>query len=145
MAYWLWVHHSQQIHHLWSAKRSWGARGQESQLTHSHHDKAKLPSQMLMESHCIYLGRARAGAWTKTSQDQSDSTTERLQTALLCYPAAVRTVRVCQDLRAWKQICACLKQNWALPETGADVKHFGQVISVTKAGIRYMGLISLKC
>lgn len=43
--------------------------------THSHHDKAKLPSEMLMELHCIYLGRARAGAWTKTSQDQSDSTT----------------------------------------------------------------------
>lgn len=66
--------------------------------THSHHDKAKLPSQMLMELHCIYLGRDRAGARTKTSQDQSDSTIGRLQTALLCYPAAVRTVRVCQDL-----------------------------------------------
>lgn len=35
MAYWLWVHHSQQTHHLRSAKRAQGAKGQESQLTHT--------------------------------------------------------------------------------------------------------------
>lgn len=35
MAYWPWLHHSQQIHHLWSAKRARGAKGQESQLTHT--------------------------------------------------------------------------------------------------------------
>lgn len=70
--------------------------------THSHHYKAKLPSRTPMELHCIYLGRARTGAWTKTSQDQSDSTTGKLQTVPLCYPAAVSTARVCQDLRGWK-------------------------------------------
>lgn len=73
------------------SKKSLGSKG-PGVPTHSHHDKAKLPSQMLMELHCIYLGTARDGAWTKTSQDQSGSTTGRLQTALLCYPAAVRTV-----------------------------------------------------
>lgn len=78
--------------------REWGARIP----THSHHYKAKLPSQMPVELHCIYLGRAGARAWTKTSQDQSDSTTGRLQTVPLCYPTAVSTVRVCQDLWAWK-------------------------------------------
>lgn len=82
----------------WRDLREWGARIP----THSHHHKAKLPSRTPMELHCIYLGRAGAGAWTKTSQDQSDSTTGKLQTVLLCYPAAVSTARVCQDIWAWK-------------------------------------------
>lgn len=51
-----------------------------------------------MELHCIYLGRDGAGAWPKTSQDQLDSIMGELQTAPLCYPAAVSAVRVCQDL-----------------------------------------------
>lgn len=99
MAYWLWAHHSQQIHHLQLAKRSRRARVQNPT---SHHCRTKLPSWMPMELHCIYLGRDRTRAWTKISQDQLDSTTGKLYTALLCCPAAVSTERVCQDLWAWK-------------------------------------------
>ena len=98
-----------------------------------------------MELHCIYLGRDGAGAWTKTSQDQSDSSTGKLQTVPLRYSAAASTARVCQDLWAWKQTCACLKQKQALSKKRADVKHFSQVVPITKSVVRNGCHISLKC
>lgn len=76
----------------------------------------------------VYVGTAGAGACTETSQDQWDSSAGKPQPAPLPYPAAVSTARVCRDLRAWKQTCACLNQTRgrALSKNVADVKSLSQ-------------------
>lgn len=67
----------------------------------SHHLKAKLPSRTPTEWHCIYLGRARAGAWTKTSQGQSASTvhyskTPDSSTAMLLLSVLLGCAQICE-------------------------------------------------
>lgn len=76
----------------------------------------------------VYVGTAGAGACTETSQDQWDSSAGKPQPAPLPYPTAVSTARVCRDLRAWKQTCACLNQTRgrALSKNVADVKSLSQ-------------------
>lgn len=70
---------------------------------------------MPMESHCIYLGTARATVWTKTSQDRLDSTTGKLHTALLCCPAAVSSWKGVPGFMSLKVDLCLFKTNKTKP------------------------------